>query len=280
MIAPNVVAFLVFSFFPLLFLIYLSFTSWSLLGDRPWVGIRNFQEALGDEVFRITLVNTVSYTLMVVFPMTALALFLALMVNQRLTGIKLFRIAFFLPVVTSITVIAIIFRWILSSSADGPLNYVLGLVGIPPQLWILSVDQALPSLAVVAIWQSVGFYMVLWLAGLQSIPIEMYEAARMDGAGRLAMFRHITLPLLKPTTIFIVLIGTIGALQFFSSVWLLTGGGPIRATYSVVYYIWELAFHSDKMGYASSIAMFLFAIILAVALIQRRLLGWGREEIY
>jgi len=278
-IAPNVLLFLVFTAFTWGFLLFLSLNDWSLIGARTFVGFQNYSRALADELFWIALGNTALYSIMVVVPITALSLCLAVLVNQRIPFIGVFRSAYYLPVVTSISVIAIIWAFTFVPRPDGPLNYIIGLVGIPAQDWLIDPNQALPSVAMMGIWSSLGYYMILWLAGLQSVPEEVEEAARMDGAGRWAVFWYVTLPMLKPTTIFIVMIATIGALQVFGAAYMLTGGGPIHATTTIVYYIWLAAFMTYKMGYGAAVSLLLFAIVLSIALLQRRFLGWT-EEIY
>ena len=166
----------------------------------------------GDDEFLTTLRNTAAYAVMAVVPGSAVALGLALAVNQALRGMALFRILFFIPVVTSITVISFLWNWIYTPDSTGPLNYLLHYAGIGPQQWLQSSTLALPSLAAFGIWSSAGYTMILWLAGLQTVPVELYDAASVDGANRWQRFRHVTLPMLKPTTIFIVMVGTIGGI--------------------------------------------------------------------
>jgi multiple sugar transport system permease protein len=274
-IAPNIVAFLVFQLFTWGFLIFLSFHDWNLLGVRTFNGLDNYSRMLSDRVLVRALVNTLEYTLMFVLPMAAVSLALAVSVNQGLRGMYLFRGIYYLPVVTSIAVIALIWKFILLPQPSGILNYVLGLAGIPAHEWLLSTTLAMPAITAMSIWSGMGYYMVLWLAGLQGVPVELYEAARIDGAGGWQSFRYVTLPVLKPTTIFIIMISTIGAFQVFGPQYMLTGGGPVRATTSIVYYIWQQAFSLYRIGYSSSISLLLFVIILIASLIQRRYMGWS-----
>jgi ABC-type sugar transport system permease subunit len=278
-IAPNVLLFLVFTLFTWGFLLFLSLNNWSLIGARSFVGLDNYARVLADPIFWIALRNTGVYALLVVPAVTVLALLLAVLVNQRIPLVGIFRSAYYLPVVTSISVIAIIWAFTFVPRVDGPANYLLGLVGIPPQDWLINPDQALPTVAMMGIWAIAGYYMVLWLAGLQNVPEELEEAARIDGAGRWQVFWNVTLPLLKPTTIFIVMIATIGALQVFGAAYVLTGGGPLRATTTIVYYIWLAAFGTYQMGYGASVSVILFCLVLGIALLQRRILGWS-EELY
>ena len=278
-VAPSLILFLVFTLFIWAFMIYLSFQDWSLIGPRAFVGLGNYRELLANEhfwsAFRVTLV----YTLIFVGPVAAISLLVAALVNQRLPLIGVFRSAYFLPVVTSISVIALVWRFILIPRAEGPLNYLIGWLGLPPQEWLIDTSLALPSVTGMQIWATAGYYMILWLAGLQSVPEELHEAARIDGAGRWAVFWRVTLPMLRPTTIFVVIIATIGALQMFGAVFLLTGGGPVRATTTVVYYVWQSAFMTYRMGFGAAASIVLFVVILIVALLQKRFLGWT-EDIY
>ena len=278
-IAPNLLLFLCFTLFTWGFLLFLSLNNWSLIGARSFIGLDNYARALGDAVFWIALRNTAVYAVLVVVPISALALMLAVLVNQKIPLVGVFRSAYYLPVVTSISVIAIIWAFTFVPQPDGPANYLLGLVGIPPQDFRIDPDEALPTVAAMGIWSSAGYYMILWLSGLQSVPEELEEASRIDGAGRWQVFWNVTLPLLKPTTVFIVMIATIGALQVFGAAYVLTGGGPVRATTTIVYYIWLAAFGTYQMGYGASVSVILFGIVLVIALLQRRLLRWS-EELY
>jgi ABC-type sugar transport system permease subunit len=182
--------------------------------------------------------------------------------------------------VTSVTVIAMIWGWLLNPDPTGPLNYLIGFFSIPGQGWLQSPSEALPAITLVAIWSAVGYYMVLWLSGLQGVPQEILDAAQVDGADGWTRFWSIVLPLLKPTTTFIVIIGTIGAFQSFALVFLLTGGGPLYNTTTIVFFIYKTAFSLQEMGYASSASIILVAIILAVALVQRKYIGGWSDELY
>ncbi len=276
-IAPNVLTFLAFTLFSWIFLVYLSFQDWNLLGAREFAGLENYARMLDDRILKKALLNTAQYVVMFVVPALVVSLGLATLVNQRLRGMYLFRALYYLPVVTSIAVLAIIWKFILVPRPDGIANYFLGQIGIPPQEWLLDIRLALPSITVMQIWSTMGYYMVLWLAGLQGIPEEMYEAARIDGAGRWQSFRFVTLPMLKPTTIFLSLIAGIGAFQMFGPPYMLTGGGPVHATTTMVYYIWQQAFNRYRMGYAASVSLLLFIIILAASLVQRKYMRWSES---
>lgn len=276
-IAPNLITFLAFNLFIWIFLFYISFTDWDMLGAKQFIGLGNYGRMLSDALARKSLVNTFQYVALEVLPMAALSLLVAVLVNSKLKGSKYFQSVFYLPVVTSISVLALIWVNMLGPQVDSPVNYVLGLIGIPAQKWFLSPTLAMPTVAGMAIWGGFGYYMLLWLAGLQSIPAEVYEAARIDGAGHWAQFWKVTLPLLSNTTAFILIISTINALQVFGSIYIITGGGPVHATTTVVWYVWQNAFTLQRMGYAATIAVGLFVIILAITLVQQKFLGFGRE---
>jgi len=278
-IAPNVLGFLAFNLSCYIFVVYLSFMRWDLIGVRNFIGADNFIKLLNDPVLTRSFVNIVEYVLMFVVPTSAASLALAVLANRRIRGMYLFRAAYFIPWVTSTAVIAVIWNFALIPRSEGPVNYLLGLLGVPPQLWLVDTNLALPALAGVNIWTSMGYFMVLWLAGLQGIPETLYDAAKVDGAGSWALFRHVTLPMLRTTTVFILAIATIGAFQMFGLVYTMTGGGPMYATMTPVYYIWQTAFVRYHMGYAASISLALFALIMCVTLFQRKFIGWG-EEIY
>ncbi|NPV06866.1 MAG: sugar ABC transporter permease [Anaerolineae bacterium] len=278
-IAPNVLAFLLFSLSCYVFVVYLSFQRWDLIGVRKFIGLDNFARLATDPILAKSFANIAKYVLMFVLPVSAVSLGLALLANRRIRGMYFFRSAYFLPWVTSTAVIAVIWNFALIPRGEGPLNYLLGLIGIPPQLWLVDTNLALPSLAGINIWTSAGYYMVLWLAGLQSIPETLYDAAKMDGADSWALFRHVTLPMLSTTTVFILTITIIGAFQMFGLVYTMTGGGPMYATISPVYYIWQTAFVRYHMGYASAVSLALFAVIMVATVLQRKITGWG-EEMY
>jgi ABC-type sugar transport system permease subunit len=278
-IAPNVLVFLAFNVYTWGYLILLAFQRWNIVGSKAFVGLRNFRELVSDPVLLTSFGNVAKYVGMFVPLVCLVSLGLALLANQRIRGMQVFRTVYYLPYVTSIAVLATIWRFLLVPRAGGPLNTLIALVGISPQNWLVSTRTALPSLVVMSTWSSMGYYMILWLAGLQSIPEELYDAAKVDGAGRLARFWYITLPMLKSISAFIVTISIIGAFQVFGMVYTLTGGGPIHATTTPVFYIWQLAFNNYRMGYAASTSLVLFVVILSVTLIQRRFVGWG-EEMY
>ncbi|MGQ9552682.1 MAG: carbohydrate ABC transporter permease [Anaerolineae bacterium] len=275
----NIVVFVVFNLVPWISMFEMSVYETDLLSTREFVGVGNYAKLLQDELLGKALKNTFIYVIMYVPAVAAISLFAAILVNRKLFGVRAFRALYFLPNVTSIAVLSLIFRRFLSPRPDGPINYLLGLVGIPPQKFLVSVSQALPSLVSIGLWESFGYYMLIWLAGLQGIPAELHEAALVDGASSWRLHRYITLPMLRPTAAFIIVVSTIGAMQVFGSIYIITGGGPVYATTTVVYHIYQQAFNFGRFGYSSTISIFLFIIILAITYLQGRYLRFG-EEVY
>jgi multiple sugar transport system permease protein len=209
----------------------------------------------------------------------AISLTVAILVNRPLFGMRVFRMLYFLPNITSIAVLALIFRRFLSPRPDGPINFLLGLAGIPAQKFLVDVNQAMPSVVGISLWEAFGYFMVIWLAGLQGIPSELYDAAKVDGADGWRLHRYVTIPLLRPTAAFIVVVSTIGALQVFGSIFILTGGGPVYATTTVAYQIYSQAFNFGRFGYASALSIFFFLLILLITWLQGKYLRFG-EDVY
>ena len=274
-IAPAVIFFCLLLVYPILFGFLLSFQDWNLLArEASFVGLGNYAKALRDPLFRKSLWNTVYYTLMTIPPTVILSLILALMINSRLIRYKsLFRVLYFVPVVTSMVAISFVWKW-MYNPRYGLINLALEAVGFTGQSWLSSPTLALPSVAIMMIWQGVGFYMVLFIAGLQGIPETLYEAATIDGANRWQTFSYITLPLLNPTIVFILITSVINSFQVFVPVFVMTSsttgepGGPLNSTRVLVYHLYSIAFRNLDMGYGSAIAFILFAILLIVTVLQ------------
>jgi len=254
-----------------------AFYQWDMLSDeRPFVGLDNFQRLATDAVFRAALGNTLKYVGLGVPTglVMALGIALALARIRRLAGF--FRTVYFIPFITSLVAAGWVWRW-LYQPQRGSINELLGLVGIPSQPFLQSTSQALPSIVAVNVWHDLGFQIVIFLAGLHAIPDVYYEAATLDGAGRWALFRHITLPLLNPTIVFLAVTSAISSLQVFSQVQNMSSqgtGGPLNSTLSLVLYVYQKAFGGAyQMGYASAMTVVLFALILTVTLIQLRVLS-------
>lgn len=278
-ILVNIVVFVVFNLIPWISMIESSFYETDLLSKKEFVGLGNFHIMLQDQHLHRAITNTFQFMFMYIPVLAAISLFVAILVNRPLFGMKFFRALYFLPNITSIAVLSLVFRRFLSPRPDAPINYLLGLLGVPPQKFLVDINQALPSIVAISLWEAFGYYMVIWLAGLQGIPSELYDAAVVDGAAGWKLHRYVTLPLLRPTAAFVVVVSTIGALQIFGSVFILTGGGPVYATTTIVYHIYQQAFSFGRFGYASGVSIFLFAIVLAITLFQFKYLRFG-EEVY
>ncbi|MBA2448602.1 MAG: sugar ABC transporter permease [Chloroflexi bacterium] len=243
-----------------------------MIGSMTFVGFRNYQELLADAKFHETIFNTAYFTLGVMAGILVLSLGLALALDHQMKGMSLFRGIYFSPAVTSVIVIGVVWLWMFQPEF-GLINQLLALIGIDGPRWVSDPSWAMPSLILTALWKNVGYFSVIFLAGLQGIDVSFYEAARVDGANRLGTFRHITLPLLMPTTFFVLVMGVILSFQVFGLVYVMTGGGPVGATKVIVFYLYEQAFVFFRMGYASAVAYVLFAIIFALTLVQFRLMG-------
>ena len=266
---PSFIHLAVFLLIPLAFSLYLSFTDWNgpSFQNAPFVGLENYQFMAGDYRFWNALRNSAYYTLLAVPLGMLFSLALALIMNMKLPGTAFFRTLFFMPVVSSWVAVSVIWITLLDPQA-GVLNYLLSLVGLPSVNWLSSPNTAMLSIVLVATWKGAGFSMVIWLAGLQGVPRELYEAAAIDGAGPWQQLRWITIPMLAPTTFFLLITGVIGSFQVFSPVYVMTKGGPLDSTDVVVFRIFQRAFQEFKMGYASAQAWVLFAIIFALTLVQ------------
>ena len=249
----------------------ISLTRWDILTPPEWVGIGNYLAIFReDELFRKSLFNTLYFTVGVVPLGTIFSLIAAVIMNQNLKGRSLFRTVYFLPTVCSGIAIALLWAW-LYNAQFGLINALLRSVGLPKVAWLGDSRYAMPSVIIMSIWRGLGYNMILFLAGLQGIPQEYYEAATIDGASRWQIFRRITVPLLSPTTFFVVVLSLIGSFQVFEATYIMTQGGPYYATYTMVLLIFIQGFQWFRMGYASALAYILFAIILAVTLLQLRL---------
>ncbi|CAN7436783.1 MULTISPECIES: carbohydrate ABC transporter permease [unclassified Paenibacillus] len=267
---PNILGFLIFICLPVCASFLMSFTEWNGFGEIKWAGISNYTHLWQDETFRISLFNSLIMTAVSVPVTLFLAILAAVALNKGLRGVKIFRTAIFLPHITATIAVAVVWQ-LLYNPTMGPINGILRSIGIDnPPMWLASTQWALASVIIVSIWHSIGYYMVLYLAGLQGIPKDLYEAAEIDGAGKVAQFRKITVPMLSPVIFFTVIMGIINSFKVFDLVFVLTKGGPGRSTHMLVYDIYYTAFQRFEYGYASAMAYVLFTIILIITLIQFR----------
>lgn len=270
---PNMISVLVFTLIPVIVGFGLSFTDWNMLSAPTFVGFANYIELLTDDpLFWLSLKNTAVYSLMVIPFAIAISMALAIALNSKIRGKGFYRTMIFLPYVTSAVAVALVWKWFLHPDF-GVVNAILRPLGVPKLGWYTDPDMALLSVAIVAVWQSAGYYMILFLAGLQGIPKQLYEAASLDGASPWQSFRHITFPLLMPTTFFVLIMSLIASFQVFTLIFNMTSGGPGNATLVYVYQLWENAFTYFKMGYASAMAYILFMIMLLITAIQVRFMG-------
>lgn len=252
---------------PLLMGIIISFNNADLFGRREWIGLANYAQALGDPVLRQAFWNTLTLTLLIVPPLTAIALMLALALNRSTRLAAVLRGVFFSSLVLSVTIVTLIWRFILTPDA-GLVAVGLQAAGQPPIPFLSDPDLVIPALAMATLWWSLGFPIMLFLAGLQQVPGDIYEAAALDGASRWTVFRRITLPSIRRTLLLVVMLQTAAQLQIFGQAQLLTGGGPGGASRTIVLYIFEVSFGRWELGYATAIAELLFGMILLVTLLQ------------
>lgn len=269
MLSPYLFVFLVFNVFSIAYALYLSFTYFDLFSPPRWIGLGNYLYLLRDTLFLTKAVpNTLKYVAVVVPVQTVISLLLAFALDQEIKFRRFFRTLFYVPSVTSSVVISLIFLWLFKKT--GVINQLLGL-SID---WLTSPTFALPTIMIVNIWATTGTMMVIFLAGLQDIPVTYYEAAMIDGANRWQMLRHITIPLLRPVIFFVVTMGVIGCFQVFDQIYVMTAGGPLDSTTTIAYLIYKWAFQSTTpfMGRASAVAFVLAGMILIVTVIQRRLI--------
>lgn len=272
-LTPNILGFLAFNLFPLLFAIGLSFTRWDLISKPAFVGLGNYEKLfLEDESFRIAVKNTLIFIGLSVPTGTIISLILATALNQKIRGTIFYRTAYFLPVVSSTVAIALVWAWLFNPDF-GLANDILLRLGLPKFKWLASSATVLPSIVLVSVWRGIGPSTVIFLAGLQGIPEELYDAGKIDGANSRQLFRYITLPMLSPTTFFVIVVSIIGSFQVFDLIYIMTGGGPGRASLVIVYYIYQHAFRWFSMGYAASVALVLFIVIFVLTVIQIRLSG-------
>ena len=272
-IAPSLIFLFVFVVLPIFAALYLSFTQYNLLKPPKLIGLENYQALLTDDRFVHSIANTLVFALGTIPTGTALALLFALFVNEKIRGITFFRTAFYMPVVTSFVAVSLIWLLLYDPSV-GVLNYLLQLVGLPRSEWLQSPQTSLLSIIVFTVWKNIGYNMVIYLAGLQGIPDHLYEAAEIDGAGNWDKFWSVTVPLLQPTTFFVVVVWFIGALQMFIQVLILTQGGPLDSAITVVYLVYSNAFEYLKMGYAAAMSFVLFIFIGPITYLNTRSLSY------
>jgi len=280
-IAPSITFIVVFVIFPVLSAFYYSLTAYDLMDAPKWAGLKNYRLLIQDERFSRAVLNTLYFAGVTVPAGVITSLLLATLINRHIRGIYFYRAMFYMPVVSSFVAVSLIWLWFYEPNF-GLFNDTLETIGLSRQKWLKSPDQAMLSIILLSIWKNMGLNMVIYLAGLQGIPPHLYEAAEIDGAGRISIFSRITLPLLAPTTYFVVIVYFIGALQMFVQVFIMTQNssntsawaGPLDSTLTVVVLVYQNAFEYLKMGYASAVSFALFVIIAFVTVINSRLLRY------
>jgi putative chitobiose transport system permease protein len=271
-IIPACIVLGTFVLYPALKAIYLSFTNFNMIGEAGFIGFANYVNVWNDPFFWAALKNTLLYMIVVVPVLVFAPIFLAALVNKQIPGIALFRAAIYLPVITSLVISGLIWKWVYEEK--GILNYVLLATGITdsPVAFLTDPANALISVMAVTIWSGLGYYMVIYLAGLQAIPRHLYEVADVEGVSKFRQMMHITIPLLRPSIAVVTVMSSIAAMKVFEEVYVMTQGGPMDSTKTLVYYIYESAFTEFEMGYASAIGVILFLLTLIFSLINLRFL--------
>ncbi|MEU0096698.1 sugar ABC transporter permease [Kribbella sp. NPDC006257] len=270
-ILPNFIGFAALTLVPVIASLALSFLDWDSYSTPKWVGLDNFERMIHNDTFWTALQNTAYYAVGHVPLTLAASLGFAVLLNQKLKGARFFRTALFFPYITSLVAVAVVWNMLLSPEA-GPVNQFLRAIGIDhPPGWTSSTTWAMPAVIVASVWRDLGYYMILYLAGLQTIPAELYEAARVDGASGWQRFRYITVPGLRPTTFFVLIMLTISSFKVFDLIQVMTEGGPGRATLVLSQVIYREGIVQGRFGYSSAVSMALFVIVLTITVVQFRL---------
>lgn len=273
MVAPAIVVFSIFFIYPIFYMIYLSLHSWDFISPvKDFVGFDNFVELFDSREFVQVLGNSLNYTLLTVSLTIVISLFLSLWLNRTGTVYGFVQGAIFSPHIISLVSVSLVWMWLMDPQF-GLLNWILELLGLPKLEWLSHPKSSLVSLVIVAVWKGVGFNTLVFIAGLQSIPKDMYEAAALDDSGRLRTFYKMTLPMLSPTLFFLVIINLIGSFQVFETIAIMTHGGPVNSTNTLVYYIYQYGFRFFKIGYASAAGVVLLAVVGLLTMFYFKLLS-------
>ncbi|WP_239437148.1 carbohydrate ABC transporter permease [Arthrobacter alpinus] len=267
-ILPNFLGFAAFTLIPVCAAIVLAFMQWDAVGVPTWVGLANFEKMVASETFWIALRNTFAYAFGHVPLTLAFSLGLAMLLNRALKGIGFFRVAIFFPYITSLVAVAVVWNMLFNPSM-GPINQFLNMIGIAnPPGWTTSTTWAMPAVIITSVWRDMGYYMILFLAGLQAIPTETYEAAAMDGANAWQRFWNVTVPALRPTTFFVMVMLTVSSFKVFDLIMVMTNGGPGRSTTVLSQIIYREGIVEGRFGYSSAISLVLFVIVLSITVLQ------------
>lgn len=277
-LAPFLTLFTIFFLRAVVKAVEFSFYDWRLLRpSRPFIGLENYLNLMNDEIWWLALSNTLKFTGMTVLGTTIVALAAAIAVTQPIRGQGFFRVLLYMPSLLSVGAVGLVWVWLLSTQF-GVINYGLSFFGIRPINWLGDPDLVLVSLSLTTVWWTFGFPMLIFIAGLQGIPAHLYEAARIDGAGARQIFFHITLPLLRPTLLFVTVTGVIAHFQVFGQPYIMTLGGPGRSSYTAIYYLYQTAWVAFRMGYGAAVAVTIASIIAVITALQFIAIGRRRVE--
>jgi len=271
LVSPYLIYVAVFVLFPVLFCFFLTFHKWNIIAPMHFIGIDNYTRLFHDRLFGVAIVNTLKFLLVHIPLQLTVSLFLAQLLNQKIRAISFFRASFFLPVIVSGVVITIVWQQLFGYDS-GLINRFLAVFGSKKVGWLVNPEIAIYSIAVMATWKNVGLYVILFLVGLQTVPVQYYEAAKLEGANAWQRFWHITLPMINPTIFMVVILSTIGGFSLFIEPYIMTGGGPLNQTLSAVLYIYKQAFQYYNMGYSATLGFFYAMIIMTVVVLQKKMI--------
>ncbi len=271
LVSPYLIFVIVFVVFPVLFCFFLTFNKWNIIAPMKFIGVDNYSRLFHDRLFWKAIGNTLKFLVLHIPLQLVISLFLAYLLNQKIRAASFFRASFFMPVIVSGVVVTILWQQLLGYDS-GLINRILMSMGATKIGWLVNPDLAIYSIAVMATWKNVGLYVILFLVGLQTVPTQYYEAAKMEGATRWQQFYHITLPMINPTIFMVVILSTIGGFSLFIEPYIMTGGGPLNTTLSAVLYIYKQAFQYYNMGYSATLGFFYAFMIMSVVVLQKRLI--------
>lgn len=269
LVSPYLVFLIVFVLFPVLFCLFLTFHKWNIISPIKFIGTDNYSRLFRDRLFWKAIVNTLKFLLLHIPLQLIVSLLLAYLLNQAIRVRSFFRASFFMPVIVSGVVVTILWQQLLGYDS-GLINKMITSIGMKKIGWLVNPDLAIYSIAIMATWKNVGLYVILFLIGLQTVPLQYYEAARLEGATRWQQFYHITLPMINPTIFMIVILSTIGGFSLFIEPYIMTGGGPLNTTLSAVLYIYKQAFQYYNMGYSATLGFFYALMIMTVVMLQKK----------
>ena len=269
LVSPYIIFVIVFVLFPVIFCFFLTFHKWNIIAPMKYIGVDNYSRLFNDRLFWKAIGNTLKFLLLHIPLQLVVSLFLAELLNQKLRLKPFFRASFFMPVIVSGVVVTILWQQLLGYDT-GLINRLLTVFGINKIGWLVNPDVAIYSIAVMATWKNVGLYVILFLVGLQTVPTQYYEAAKLEGATRWQQFYHITLPMINPTIFMVVILSTIGGFNLFIEPYIMTGGGPLNTTLSAVLYIYKQAFQYYNMGYSATLGFFYAIMIMTVVILQKK----------